>query len=110
MNDQRSEQVLKVLGDLTVEADCEATVNETLKRFNRIDVLVANAGINLIGSLETLSLSDYDRVMNTNLRSVVHLTKLCTPHLIQSRGNIVNVSSVCSVKAVRRHLHRAVSI
>lgn len=51
------------------------------------------------GSVETTDLAQYDRVMNTNVRSIYHLTTLAVPHLIATKGNIVNVSSVNGIRA-----------
>lgn len=86
--------VLLILGDLNVESDRVRIVNETMKTFGRIDVLVNNAGLGEAGDILTTTLEQYDKVMNTNVRSVFHLTQLATPHLIKTQGNIVNVSSV----------------
>ncbi|KAG8011888.1 Tropinone reductase 2 [Nibea albiflora] len=47
-----------------------------------------------MGSIETTDLAQYDKIMNINVRSVYHLTQLCVPHLIKTKGSIVNVSSV----------------
>ncbi|KAM7391208.1 hypothetical protein PAMP_021913 [Pampus punctatissimus] len=47
-----------------------------------------------MGSIETTDLDQYDKVMNINVRSVYHMTQLCVPHLIKTKGSIVNVSSV----------------
>lgn len=63
-------------------------------------MLVNNAGIGVHGTLETTkSLDQFDAVMTTNVRSVYHLTMLAVPHLIASGGNIVNVSSVVSLRS-----------
>ena len=59
-----------------------------------------NAGIVKAGGIQNSTLLDYDTVMNTNVRSVYHLTMLCVPHLIQSKGSIINVSSVNGLRAV----------
>ena len=64
-----------------------------------LDVLVHSAGILINGSIETLSVSDYDRIMNINTRSAFLLTQLCTPHLIASRGNVVHISSVTGLRS-----------
>ncbi|KAK3514611.1 hypothetical protein QTP70_021520 [Hemibagrus guttatus] len=85
---------LLVPGDLTDEDTVKKTVEETVARFGRLDVLVNSAGILTMGTIETTDLAQYDRVMNINVRSVYHLTHLCVPHLIQTKGCIVNVSSV----------------
>ncbi len=51
------------------------------------------------GSIETLKIEEYDTLMNVNVRSIVVLTQLCVPHLIQSKGNVVNVSSVTGTRS-----------
>ncbi|XP_077378295.1 3-oxoacyl-[acyl-carrier-protein] reductase FabG-like [Festucalex cinctus] len=85
---------LLVPGDLTDEDTVKRTVEELIARFGRLDVLVNSAGILAMGGIDTSDLATYDRVMNINVRSVYHLTQLCVPHLIKTKGSIVNVSSV----------------
>ncbi|XP_076854226.1 3-oxoacyl-[acyl-carrier-protein] reductase FabG [Brachyhypopomus gauderio] len=85
---------LLVPGDLTDENTVKRTVEETVAHFGRLDVLVNSAGVLAMGSIETADLTQYDKVMNVNVRSVYHLTHLCVPHLIKTKGSIVNVSSV----------------
>ncbi|XP_048858837.1 3-oxoacyl-[acyl-carrier-protein] reductase FabG [Brienomyrus brachyistius] len=83
-----------VPGDLTNEEAVKSVVEQTVSHFGRLDVLVNSAGILAMGSIETTNLAQFDQVMNVNVRSVYHLTQLCVPHLIQTKGSIVNVSSV----------------
>lgn len=92
-------EVLPLVTDMNVEADREKIVNETIKKFGQIDVLVNNAGIGEGGELLSTTMQQYDSVMNTNVRSVFHLTQLATPHLIKTKGNIVNISSVAGLRA-----------
>lgn len=94
-------QVLSVVADVTVQADREKVINETIKSFGKIDVLVNNAGIAESGTILKATMNQYDNIMDTNLRSVFHLTQLAAPYLIKSKGNIVNVSSVCGLRAFR---------
>ena len=61
-----------------------------------------NAGVIELGSIENTSMEQYDRVMNINIRSMYHLTMLAVPSLIETKGNIVNVSSVNGIRSVRR--------
>ena len=89
-----AERPLTVVAELTCEADVINLVDATVKKFGRLDILVNNAGISELGTIETTSLEQYDRVMGVNVRSAFQLTMLCVPHLIATRGSIVNVSSV----------------
>uniref|UniRef100_A0A2A4JMG8 Ketoreductase domain-containing protein n=1 Tax=Heliothis virescens TaxID=7102 RepID=A0A2A4JMG8_HELVI len=85
--------------DLTKESDIENIVKSTIDHYGKIDVLVNNAGILETGTIENTSLAQYDRLMNTNVRSIYYLTMLAVPHLIQSKGNIVNISSVNGIRS-----------
>lgn len=88
-----------VVGDISKEADTARIWQETIKKQQNLHILVNNAGIIETGSIENTSLEQYDRVMNTNLRSIYHLTMLAVPELIKSKGNIVNVSSVNGIRS-----------
>ncbi|GAB0098481.1 uncharacterized protein DMENIID0001_142190 [Sergentomyia squamirostris] len=88
-----------VPGDITNEKDTERIFKDTIKEFGKLDVLINNAGILEPGTIENTSLEQFDRVMNINIRSIYYLTMLATPHLIQSKGSIVNVSSVNGIRS-----------
>lgn len=80
--------------DITIEADVQRVIEETLKYFNRLDVLVNNAGILCNGTVETTTLDQFDSVMNLNLRAVFHLTQLAVSHLAKTKGTVINISNV----------------
>ncbi|MQG60735.1 MAG: 3-oxoacyl-[acyl-carrier-protein] reductase [SAR202 cluster bacterium] len=89
-----SEGIL-VQGDVSVQADAEEVLSQVIENWGKIDILVNNAGINRDKLLMRMDASDWDDVMNVNLRGTFLCTKLVLPYLIkQRRGNIVNVSSV----------------
>lgn len=100
---------LLLTGELTKEEDVVKIVNETINHFGRLDVLVNNAGIIENGTIENTTLEQYDRMFNINVRSVYHLTMLAVPHLIKTRGNIVNVSSVAGSRSFPNVLSYAMS-
>ncbi|XP_063285179.1 3-oxoacyl-[acyl-carrier-protein] reductase FabG-like [Pelobates fuscus] len=85
---------LLVSGDLVDETVVRRVVEETVAYFGQLDVLVNSGGILTMGTIENTTLDDFDRVMNINVRAMFYLTHLAVPHLIQTKGSIVNVSSV----------------
>lgn len=91
--------VLTVVADVSKDADLKKLIDETIKRFNKLDVLVNNAGVYQVCSIEEGRFMDvYEKIFSVNLRSVLVLTKLAIPHLLASKGAIVNVSSIASTK------------
>ncbi|XP_030562334.1 uncharacterized protein LOC115763760 [Drosophila novamexicana] len=90
---------LQLQADMNKEADVEQILAATLKQYGRLDVLVNNAGILEMGSIENTTLEQYDRVMNTNVRALYQLTMLATPELVKTKGSIVNVSSVNGIRS-----------
>lgn len=87
---------LVILAD--VSTDAERIINETIAKYNRLDVLINNAGISIFGTIETAKMEDFDSIFATNIRAVFQLTQLAVPHLISSKGNVINVSSVCGLR------------
>ena len=69
--------------------------------YHNMPVQINCAGILEAGTIENTSLEQYDRVMATNVRAIYHMTMLSIPHLKQTKGVIVNVSSVNGMRAVR---------
>lgn len=97
--DKCAGEVLSIVADVTLDVDRENIVNETIKKFGKINVLVNNAGIGKYGDLMSTSMDTYDSVINTNVRAVFRLTQLVVPYLIETKGNIVNISSVAGLRA-----------
>lgn len=87
---------LTIAADVTKEA--ERIVRETIQHFGQLNVLINNAGIYSHNSADNIDLADYDSVMDTNVRSVVELTKWAIPHLEKTKGNILNVSSASGLR------------
>ncbi|MCI0472206.1 MAG: SDR family oxidoreductase [Ignavibacteria bacterium] len=85
---------LLIEGDVSNEKTCIRLVDESIKKYGRVDVLINNAAQFAFGKVVDLSLEDFDRVINTNLRAPFILSKLVIPHMIkQDGGTILNISS-----------------
>lgn len=84
-----------ICGDISQEEVATSVVNETIKRFEHLDVVVSNAGVNADGLLMRMSSEQWHKPLDTNLDAAFYLTK---PAVIQMRrqrsGSLIYVSSV----------------
>jgi NAD(P)-dependent dehydrogenase (short-subunit alcohol dehydrogenase family) len=94
-----TQKIKAYAADLTDERETAGLVQNVMRDFGGIDVLINAAGIIANGSVENTTLADYDLMMNINVRSVFQLTQLALPSIIERKGNIVNVSSVTGLRA-----------
>lgn len=79
--------------DATDDPSCRDMVAATVERFGRIDVLCNIAGIAGAAKFLEMSRADWDRMLAVNLTSLFVVSQAALPHLIASRGNIVNMAS-----------------
>lgn len=81
--------------DVADEAAVERLVETTLNRFERLDFLVNNAGIQVLNGTQDLSTADWERILAVNLSGCFHTAKHAIPALVASdQGRVVNISSV----------------
>lgn len=97
--DSKKGSIKPHLADLSEMSQVDRVVSEALHLYGQIDVLVNSAGIIKNGNIENTTLDEFDKMMNINLRSVFALTQKCVPSLVETKGNIVNVSSVAGTRA-----------
>ena len=70
-------------------------IEDTIKQFDRIDVLVNNEGINLDHSLKSMSVEDWKKVIDNDLNSYFYTVKAALPYFLQQRsGTIINITSL----------------
>jgi 3-oxoacyl-[acyl-carrier protein] reductase len=83
-----------VMADVSSYADIKRLVEETLRKYKRIDVLVNNAGIHITGDFLETSEDDWDRTMDINLKGAYLCSKEVVPIMLkQKKGKIINMSS-----------------
>lgn len=103
LDQNASEAVAAALGeghiglgcDVADPAACKAAVEQALKAFGQIDVLVNNAGITQPLKVMEIRQEDYDAVLDVNLRGTLNMIQAVLPQMRESRsGSIINMSSV----------------
>ncbi len=81
--------------DLSKEEDAKNLIDEIIKKFKRIDVLVNSAGVSLIKQIQDTKMEDYDFIFNNNVKSTINTIKFVVPYMISEKyGKIINISSM----------------
>lgn len=93
------ERMKAVVCDLTYKASPSLIVNEAKNTFGRIDGLVNSAGILTSGSIETTSDEAWEEIMEINVNALFRMTRAAVPELLETKGAIVNISSVTGLRA-----------
>src|SRR6185503_17474942 len=84
---------------ITRDEDVSRVVDEALRRFGRIDLLVNCAGASARGALLETGAAEFARLMDLNLTALVRCTRAALPHLLTSKGHAVNIGSLASKSA-----------
>ena len=85
--------------DASNTAQAEQLVEDVVKEFGKIDIVVNNAGITRDGLLMRMNEEQWDAVINTNLKSVFNVTKAATKHMMRAKaGSVINITSVVGIK------------
>lgn len=93
----KPDDILVVPGDVSSATDVTQLIDETISRFSRIDTLVNNAAVAVMGGVADVSLEDWKRQFAINADGVFLTIKAALPHLEKTGGSIVNVSSVSGI-------------
>ncbi|HEU4768636.1 MAG TPA: glucose 1-dehydrogenase [Pyrinomonadaceae bacterium] len=92
-------EALPIRADLSIDQEADHVIDEAVRAFGGIDVLVNAAGFITSGTIENTSVETWDAMMNVNVRVVFRLMQRAVPSLIERRGNIVNISSVTGLRS-----------
>jgi acetoacetyl-CoA reductase len=87
-------EAIAVQADVSDAEQAQKLIDQALERFNRVDVLINNAGINIDHTLRKLSVEDWDKVIQVDLNSAFYTVHAVLPHMTdQGGGKIINMSS-----------------
>lgn len=81
--------------DVTKKEDCSSFINNVIRKWNHIDILINNAGIMPLSFFKNLKISEWEQMIDVNLKGVLYCTAAAIPNMINNKsGHIINISSV----------------
>lgn len=84
--------------DVSQYEECQTFINEVIKKYGKIDILINNAGITKDGLLMRMTEEDFDRVLDVNLKGTFHTIRFVSRQMMKQRyGRIVNMASVVGI-------------
>ncbi len=96
--EQRGGTASFVQTDIGEVEDCERLIEHAIEQYDRLDMLVNNAGIHIEGGIESLTVEEWQTVVDVNLSGAFHCSKFATPSLKKTNGSIVNIASVHAIE------------
>ncbi|HXL57467.1 MAG TPA: SDR family oxidoreductase [Chitinophagaceae bacterium] len=88
------------MADISNETDCRNFINEVIKIFGTIDILINNAGISMRSLFRETQLETLKKVMDINFWGTVYCTKYALPYVLKQNGTIVGVSSIAGYRGL----------
>jgi len=99
-------KALVLTADIGKQAEALSVVEKTVGKFGRLDTLVNNAGLMLLGNIENAPTEEWERMIDVNLKGVLYTSHAAIPHLLKAAANsprkvadLVNISSVAGRRA-----------
>ncbi len=84
--------------DVSKQEECESLVKYTLEKYNKIDILINNAGIDQYKLITEVTKQDWEDMLNTNLYSAFCMCQQVLPNMIHNKsGRIINISSIWGI-------------
>ena len=94
-------EVLPVQADITCQQEVDAMLEAVIGKYGRLDVLVNNAGRSVRGRVLDTTPEKFQELLDLNLIALVRCTRAAVPHLLQTRGHVVNIGSLAAKSAGR---------
>ena len=86
-----------IITDITNNQDVTKILNSIPKK---IDILINNAGIGLVGNIENTDEKDFDKIFEVNVKGLFNITKVIIPRMKQNGGSIINMASTAAIVGI----------
>jgi len=81
--------------DVTKNDQCKLFIENVIKKWNSVDILINNAGLMPLSFVKKLKINEWDQMVDVNIKGVMYCTAAVVPHMLERKsGHIVNISSV----------------
>ena len=92
-----TDNYMTITCDISVQSQVQEMIKRVIERFEKLDIVVNNAGKGMEGKITDLSSEDWRAAIDVNLNGTFYVCQAAMPHLIKTQGNIVNVSSLSGI-------------
>lgn len=92
--DAAGHKLLVTEADVSREEDCKRLIDNTVREFGKIDILINNAGMSMRALFVDLHLDVMRKLMDINFWGTVYCTKYALPYILEQKGSVVGVSSI----------------
>lgn len=103
LNDKRADSATVIQGDLNIASVYDHLIEQAYQRWQRLDVLVNNASSFYPTPVGSITLDDWDNLVNSNMKAPLFLAQAAAPYLKRSHGNIINMVDVHAQRPMKEH-------
>ena len=103
LNQKRPNSARLCQGELKTVADCEQIASDAIEIFGRLDALINNASAFFPTPIGKATHSDWEELLNVNLKAPFFLSQACTPSLRERQGSIINLTDIYAEKPLAGH-------
>jgi short-subunit dehydrogenase len=93
-------KAIAVQADVSKEEDCKSLIKQALVTFQKIDVLINNAGLSMRALFDEVELSVLKNLMDVNFWGTVYCTKYALPEILKTKGSVVGISSIAGYRGL----------
>ncbi|MBE9561191.1 MAG: pteridine reductase [Proteobacteria bacterium] len=103
LNSERPDSAKVIQGDLNIETVYNSLIEQAFQCWNRLDVLINNASSFYPTPIGSITLDDWNNLINSNMKAPLFLAQAAAPYLKQTQGNIINMVDVHGQRPMKEH-------